>query len=98
VEKLSGKNNFSLWKIKMRDLLVQQGLQKALAGKKKKLRSMTDDDWEDLDARDLSNIHLCMEYEVFFNIIEETKTIGLWRKLDTLYMTKKFSNKIFLKR
>jgi len=33
VEKCSGKNNFSLWKFKMRDLLVKQGLQKALAGK-----------------------------------------------------------------
>jgi hypothetical protein len=29
VEKFSGKNNFELWKLKMRDLLVQQGLQKA---------------------------------------------------------------------
>jgi hypothetical protein len=28
VEKFSGKNNFELWKLKMRDLLVQQGLQK----------------------------------------------------------------------
>jgi hypothetical protein len=36
VEKFSDKNNFELWKLKMRDLLVQQGLQKALAGKTKK--------------------------------------------------------------
>ena len=25
IEKFSGKNNFELWKLKMRDLLVQQG-------------------------------------------------------------------------
>ena len=36
IEKFSGKNNFELWKLKMRDLLVQQGLQKALDGKKEK--------------------------------------------------------------
>jgi hypothetical protein len=41
VEKFSGKNNFELWKLKMRDLLVQQGLQKALAGKLKKPTAMT---------------------------------------------------------
>jgi hypothetical protein len=44
VEKFSGKNRFALWKLKMRDLLVQQGLQKALAGKTKKPSSMTDKD------------------------------------------------------
>ena len=36
VEKFSGKRNFQLWKLKMQDLLVQQGLKKALAGKSKK--------------------------------------------------------------
>jgi hypothetical protein len=36
VEKFNGKSNFELWKLKMRDLLVQQGLQKALADKSKK--------------------------------------------------------------
>ena len=33
VEKFNGKSNFELWKLKMRDLQVQQGLQKALADK-----------------------------------------------------------------
>jgi hypothetical protein len=31
VEKFNGKNNFKLWKLKMQDMLVQQGLHKALA-------------------------------------------------------------------
>ena len=34
VEKFSGKNNFELWKLKMHDLLVQQGVVKALLEKK----------------------------------------------------------------
>jgi hypothetical protein len=62
----------------MRDLLVQQGLQKALAGKTKKLTSMTNEDWEDLDARALSTICLCLEDEVLFNIIGEETTTSLW--------------------
>jgi hypothetical protein len=44
VEKFNGKRNFELWKLKMRDLLVQQGLQKTLAGKSKKPTTMTE--WE----------------------------------------------------
>ena len=63
VEKFSGKNSFELWKLKMQGLFVQQGLQKALAGKIKKLTTMIDDDWEGLDARALSTIRLCLEYE-----------------------------------
>jgi hypothetical protein len=30
VEKFNGKNNFELWKLKMHDLLVQQGVVKVL--------------------------------------------------------------------
>jgi hypothetical protein len=98
VEKFNGKNKFALWKLKMRDLLVQQGLQKALAGKSKKPTSMTDEDWEDLDARSLGIVRLCLAYELLFNIAKETTTTGLWTKLESLYMTKNLSNIIFLKR
>jgi hypothetical protein len=35
---------------------------------------MTDEDWEDLDARALSTIRLCLADEVLFNIVEEETT------------------------
>jgi hypothetical protein len=44
VEKFSGKNNFELWKLKMQYFLVQQWLQKALAGKSKKPIAMTNEE------------------------------------------------------
>ena len=56
VEKFTRKNNFSLWKLKVRDLLVQQGLHKALDGVTKKPTSISSLDWEELDAGALSNI------------------------------------------
>jgi hypothetical protein len=97
VEKFGSKNSFALWKLKMRDMLVKQGLQNAFVGKTKKPTSMTDEDWEDLGARALTTIHLCLEYEVLFNISkEETKTC-LWNRLETLYMTKSLTNKYFLR-
>jgi len=59
----------------MQDLLVQQGLHKALMGKTKRPVIMIDDDREDLDSRALNTIHLCQADEVIFNIIgEETTT------------------------
>ena len=97
IEKFNGKNNFDLWKLKMRDLLVQQGLQRALDGKRKKPLTITDDEWEDLDAQALSTIHLCRADDVLFNIIGETSTASLWNKLESLYMTKSVTNIIYLK-
>jgi hypothetical protein len=98
IEKSSGKNNFELWNLKMQDLLVQQGLQKALAGRLKKATTTTKWEWEDLDAKALSTIRLCLADEVLFNIVGEDTTSGLWSKLESLYMMKSLTSRIYLKR
>jgi hypothetical protein len=36
--------------------------------------------------------------DVLFNIVAEKKIVGLWTKLESLYMMKSLTNKIFLKR
>ena len=59
---------------------------------------MTDDQWENLDAKALSTIRLCLVDDVLFNIIGETSAASLWNKLESLYMTKSVTNKIYLKR
>ena len=69
IEKFNGKNNFEIWKVKMYDLLVQQGVAKALLGKSKQPYTMTDDEWSDLDERALSSIRLCLADDVLFNIV-----------------------------
>jgi hypothetical protein len=82
----------------MRDLLVQQGLQKALAGKSKKPTNMTNEECEDLDAKALSTIRLCLVDDIMFNIIGEDTTLGLWSKFESLYMTKSLMTRSYLKR
>ena len=44
IKKFNGRNNFKIWKVKMHDLLVQQGVAKVLFGKSKQPYTMTDDD------------------------------------------------------
>ena len=44
IEKFKGKNNFKIWKVKMHDLLVQQGVVKVLLGKAKQPTTITDED------------------------------------------------------
>ena len=42
--KFDGTSNFGLWQRRVKDLLVQQGLVKALYGKAKKLETMIDNE------------------------------------------------------
>jgi hypothetical protein len=98
IEKFNGKNNFEIWKVKMHDLLMQQGVVKALLGKENKPTTITDEDWDEIDVRALSAIRLCLVDDVLFNIVAEKTTVGLWTKLESLYMKKSLTNRIFLKR
>ena len=81
IEKFNGKNNFEIWKVKMHDLLVQQGVAKALLGKSKQPLNMKNDEWSDIDDKALSSIQLCLANDVLFNIVSEKTTAGLWIKL-----------------
>jgi hypothetical protein len=80
----------------MHDLLVQQGMVKAFLGKSKQPATITYEDWDEIDARALSSIRMCLVDDVLFNIVAEKTTIGLWSKLESLYMTKSLTNTIFL--
>jgi hypothetical protein len=82
----------------MHDVLRKQGVVKALVGKSKKPKSITDEEWNEIDARTLSVIRLCLVDDVLFNIVTEKTIVGLWTNLESLYITKSLMNMIFLKR
>ena len=70
VEKFCGKGNFSLWQRRMKDLLIQQGVHKALLGKEKKSEIMKDVEWVEMDEKATSAIRLNLGDEVIHNILE----------------------------
>ena len=51
-----GGNNFSLWNMKVEDLLVQNDQSLALKGVTKKLSGITNEDWISLDKKEISTI------------------------------------------
>ena len=75
-------------------LLVQRGLRKTLQEKSAKPASMSDD-WEEMDLKAVNTIQLCLINEVIYNVMDEEMTMGLWSRLEILYMIKSFSNKFF---
>ena len=97
IEKFNGKNDFSYWRMQMKNTLISQKLHKALAGKEKKHKDMSDEDWEELDLEARASIILCLERDVAFLVDGEETAAGVWSKLETTFMTKSLTNRIYLK-
>ena len=98
VEKFCGKGNFSLWQRRMKDLLIQQGVHKALLGKEKKLETMKDVEWVEMDEKAASAIRLNLGDEVIHNILVAKTSKEVWEKLEGLYMGKDLANKLYVKK
>ena len=59
---------------------------------------MKDDEWNDIDFCAKATIILCLSDELLYNIMNEETTAGLWYRLESLYMIKSLSNKLFMKK
>jgi len=94
IEKFDGRINFGLWKVQVKDVLIQSGLQKALKGNTSKMEA---DKWEELDLRATSAIRLCLANNVFVNVQNLSSAKELWEKLEGLYQAKGISNRLLLK-
>lgn len=95
IDKFTGRNSFSLWQIKMRALLKQQGLWGPL-----KTKTGTDDVTAEMATQEEkahSTIMLCLADDVITEVSDEETAAGLWLKLESLYMTKSLTNKLLLK-
>ncbi|KAJ4703754.1 Retrovirus-related Pol polyprotein from transposon TNT 1-94 [Melia azedarach] len=94
IDKFTGRNSFSLWQIKMRALLKQQGLWAPLA---RKLADPITAEMAVLEEKAHSTIMLCLADDIITEVAEEETVQGLWVKLEGLYMTKSLTNKLLLK-
>lgn len=98
IEKFTGKNNFSLWQRRMKDILIQQGVSKALLGKEKMPADMKEADWDELDAKAASSIRLNLGDDVIHNVLDSETAEAIWKKLEGLYMRKNLTNKLYVKK
>ncbi|KAJ4719824.1 Retrovirus-related Pol polyprotein from transposon TNT 1-94 [Melia azedarach] len=94
IDKFTGRNSFSLWQIKMRVLLKQQGLWAPLA--RKPVDPITAE-MAVMEEKAHSTIMLCLADDIITEVAEEETAQGLWVKLEGLYMTKSLTNKLLLK-
>ena len=98
VVKFDGIGNFGLWQRRVKDLLVQQGLVKALYEKAKKPETIMDDEWEELDMKVVNTIRLYLADELMYDVMDDVSSAAIWLKLKSRYMSKSLTNKLNLKR
>ena len=87
--------NFELWKLKMKDLLVDQEQWIAVDLGKKPIGT-SQDDWDKLEIGENSTILLFLLYSMLLNVFGEDSVVNIWGKLGSLYQSKSLVNKLFL--
>ncbi|KAE8691239.1 hypothetical protein F3Y22_tig00110890pilonHSYRG00161 [Hibiscus syriacus] len=95
VVKFDGQGNFGLWQTRVKDLLAQQGILKAL--RPTKPASMDEEDWEELQQRAVGTIRLCLADEVIYHVMHLSSPDEIWRKLESQFMSKSLTTKLYLK-
>jgi hypothetical protein len=93
IEKFERNMSFAMWQVKMKPILMQNGLLKVLLGKNQKPTTLDDDKWTEIDEKALSTIQLCLSNEVLREVLDQKTAKGLWDKLESLYITKNLTTK-----
>jgi uncharacterized circularly permuted ATP-grasp superfamily protein len=63
----------------VKDLLVQQGMVNVLY--QKQLEGMDNINWQELQARAVETIKLCLDDDVMYHVIDEESSTTVWEKL-----------------
>jgi len=81
-------NDFGLWKVKMKAVLIQQKCEKALKGESALPVTMSQAKKIEMMDKARSAIVLCLGDKVLRDVAKEPTATSMWSKLESLYMTK----------
>ncbi|GMI70741.1 hypothetical protein HRI_000743400 [Hibiscus trionum] len=95
VVKFNGEGNFGLWQTRVKDLLAQQRILKAVRSTKPV--SMEDDDWEELQQRVTGTIWLCLADKIMYHVMNLASLGEICSKLESQFMSKSLTNKLYQK-
>ncbi|GKD42095.1 retrovirus-related pol polyprotein from transposon TNT 1-94 [Tanacetum coccineum] len=97
LEKFNGSNDFTLWKVKMRALLVQQGCAVALEREDKFPKDTKEEVKKEILEKANSAILLSVTDEVLWEVVDQTTASGLWKKMCEKYQNNSLSNRLYQK-
>ena len=77
---------------------MKESTHKVLLVIEKKPSKIESDEWNDINFRVKATIILCLSDEILYNVMNKETIVGLWHRLESLYMIKSLSNKLFMKK
>ncbi|KAL5775259.1 hypothetical protein ACOSP7_012816 [Xanthoceras sorbifolium] len=83
IEKFDRNMSFTMWQVKMRAILIHNGLHQALLGKDKLPSTMDEAKKQEMDDKALASIQLCLSNEVLREVTQEKTVKDLWDKLES---------------
>ncbi|KAH9790976.1 hypothetical protein KPL71_003571 [Citrus sinensis] len=100
IERFTIGGDFSLWKMKMRALLVHQGLESALEEDDlgDASSSVSDEKKRQIQNKAHSTLILSLSDSILREISEEKTALGIWNKVEALCMKKSLAHRLFLKK
>ncbi|KAH9762600.1 Integrase catalytic domain-containing protein [Citrus sinensis] len=100
VEKFTVENDFHLWCLKMRALLVHQGLEETLGDPRseKKPSKLSGEEMQDALDKAHSTLILSLGDGVLREVGDQTTAAGLWKKLEDLYTKKSLTKRLCTKK
>ena len=63
----------------------------------KQPEEINDMNWKDLEANAATTIRLCLTDDVMYHVMDEESPTTIWLKLESRYMSKSLTNKLYLK-
>ena len=54
-------------------------------------------DWKDLKVKTVATIKLCLADDVMYHVMDKESLAAIWLKLESRYMSKSLTNKLYLK-
>jgi len=95
VAPFNSQNNFGLWRIKMKALLRREGSITAMDGNYPD--DMTTTKIEEMEENAHSIIQLSLSDKVLREVVDKETFSALWNKLESFYMKKSLTTRLFLK-
>ncbi|KAL5834896.1 hypothetical protein ACOSQ4_014393 [Xanthoceras sorbifolium] len=83
IEKFDRNMSFTMWQVKMRAILIHNGLHQALLGKDKLPSTMDEAKKQEMDDKALASIQLCLSNEVLREVMQKKTAKDLWDKLES---------------
>ena len=97
IDKFDGNGDYRIWRRKIRALLAQQRLLKALEDPINWPEGTTEDQKEEVLETATGTIIFHLSDSVIRRIDQEDSPAKIWKKLDELFQVKSLTNKIYLK-